>query len=281
MAPPSLPLQGFNVVSLAPNVPGPVAAARLLGFGASVTKVESPSGDPLTGHSPAWYEALSKGQDVVSLDLKDAADRRELDALLANADLLLTSSRPASLTRLGLSWNTLREEHPRLSQVAIVGYPAPRENEPGHDLTYLARYGLISPPAMPRTLMADLAGAERAVSAAMGLLLGRERGLGTGYVEVSLSEASGAFAAPLEYGVTKPGAVLGGGFAGYGVYRSSDGWVAVAALEPHFFEKLLSELGVEDGSREKLEVAFVSKSSAAWEAWAAQRDLPILAVRNF
>ncbi|MGI8648980.1 MAG: CoA transferase, partial [Rubrobacter sp.] len=129
----SKPLDGMRVVTLAPNVPGPVAAARLKDFGANVTKVESPAGDPLASFNPAWYEALLEGQDVIVLDLRDAAERRELDEQLSAADLLLTSSRPASLARLGLSWGDLSGRHPRLSQVAIVGYPAPRENEPGHD----------------------------------------------------------------------------------------------------------------------------------------------------
>ncbi|MGI8650953.1 MAG: CoA transferase, partial [Rubrobacter sp.] len=246
----------------------------------NVTKVESPAGDRLASFNPAWYEALLEGQDVIVLDLRDAAERRALNEQLSAADLLLTSSRPASLARLGLSWGNLSGRHPRLSQVAIVGYPAPRENEPGHDLTYLAEYGLLTPPEMPRTLLADLAGAERAVSAALGLLFGRERSLGVGYVEVALSEAAESFSAPLAYGITKPDAVLGGGFAGYGVYPAYDGWISVAVLEPHFMKKLVSELGVKESSREAFERIFAEKSSAEWETWARERDLPIVAVRT-
>ena len=67
---------------------------------------------------------------------------------------------------------------------------------PGHDLTYLAHLGLLCPPALPRTLMADIGGAERAVSAVLALLLGRERGGGERYAEVALSDAAEAFAGP-------------------------------------------------------------------------------------
>lgn len=270
----------MSVATLAVNVPGPVAVARLRELGAAVTKVEPPGGDPLARFSPAWYDSLAAGQRVRRLDLKSTGDREELDKVLSEADLLLTSSRPASLERLGLSRERLQAAYPRLSQVAIVSHPSPGADEPGHDLTYFAGWGLLSPPDLPRTLTADLAGAERAVSAALGLLLGRERGLEAGYAEVALSEAAASFAAPLVYGLTSPGGVLGGGFAGYGMYRASDGWISVAALEEHFLEKLLSELGLEAASREALEAAFSERPAEWWERWAAERGLPVAAVRD-
>lgn len=274
------PLDGMSVLSLAVNVPGPAAASRLRDFGADVTKVEPPGGDPLEASNPAWHRKLAAGQKVISLDLKDPSDLEELMTLLANSDLLLTSSRPASLARLGLSFEKLRAEYLHLGWVAIVGHPSPRENEPGHDLTYLAGWGLLSPPDLPRTLLADLAGAERAVSAALGLLLGRERGFGAGYAEVPLSEAAAFFAEPLRYGITRPGEVLGGGLPGYNLYRASDAWISVAALEPHFLEKLLSELGLEDPDKKELEQVFIEHPAEWWETWAAKRDLPIAAVRD-
>jgi alpha-methylacyl-CoA racemase len=272
------PLAGFRVVTLAINVPGPLAAVRLRELGAAVTKVEPPAGDPLAGFSPEWYEELHEGLEVIRLNLKDPEERSGLEGLLAEADLLLTANRPAALERLSLGWPQLRERHPNLSQVAIVGYPAPRENDPGHDLTYQAEPGLLAPPQNPRTLLADLAGAERAGAAALGLLLARERGGGPGYVQVSLAEAAAAFAAPLRHGLTAPGGPLGGGLPGYGVYEAREGWVAVAALEPHFLERLEHELGLEGATRESLAKAFLSRSAAEWEAWAAERDLPLAAL---
>lgn len=212
-------LEGVRLVTLAQNVPGPTAAARLRGFGTSVVKVEPPGGDPLASSNPAWYEALASGQEVIRLDLKSDAGRARLDERLAEADVLLTSSRPGSLTRLGLGPEALRTRYPRLCCVAITGYPAPREDAPGHDLTYLAEFGLLSPPEMPRTLLADLAGAERAVSATLALLLDRERGMSAGYAEVALSEAAAFFAEPLLYGITEPGAHLGAGSPGTGCTR--------------------------------------------------------------
>jgi alpha-methylacyl-CoA racemase len=273
-------LQGTRLVTLAQNVPGPAAASRLQDLGASVVKVEPPNGDPLASVNPAWYGALTTGQEVVQLDLKDASDRARLDEYLAEADVLLTSSRPGSLARLGLGPEEVHARYLRLCYVAITGYPAPREDAPGHALTYLAEWGLLSPPDMPRTLSADLAGAERAVSATLVLLLSRAEGRRGGYAEVALSETAAFFARPLRYGITKPGAPLGGGFPGYGLYEARDGWISVAALERHFWERLLLELDLEDATREDLEEVFVQKTANEWEQWARERDLPLAALRD-
>src|SRR5215203_834817 len=233
-----VPLRGIRVLTLAVNLPGPVAASRLGAMGASVVKVEPPGGDPLAWMCPGYYEDLSAGQEVVRLDLKTQEDRASLDDWLEKTDLFLTSSRPVALGRLGLSWPELHARFPGLCQVAIVGHPPPDEDAPGHDLTYQARIGTLAPPELPRVLVADLAGAERAVSAALSLLLARERGQGAGYKQVALSEAARSFAEPLRQGLAAPGGVLGGGYAGYGLYRTRDGYVALAALEPLFWERL-------------------------------------------
>jgi crotonobetainyl-CoA:carnitine CoA-transferase CaiB-like acyl-CoA transferase len=256
----------MRVVTTAVNIPGPVAAARLRDLGAAVTKVEPPSGDPLVLAAPEWYERLVAGIEVVQLDLKAEG----LDGLLAGADVLLTSQRRSALERLGLAWAGLHARHPGLAQVAILG----EGERAGHDLTYLASRGLLDPPRLPRTVMADLMGAERAVSAVLAALLGG----GGSYVEVSLSEVADALAEPLRAGLTAPGGVLGGGLPTYGLYEASDGWIAVAALEPGFRSRLAEGLGVAELSRSELAGAFRSRTAAEWEDWARELDLPLEAL---
>ncbi len=270
-------LAGIRIVNLAVNLPGPAAAQRLHGMGADVVKVEAPSGDPMELYHAGWYRDMAAGQELVKLDLKSGTGRAELDRLLSSADLLITASRPAAMKRLGLDWPSLHQTFPRLCQVAIVGYPAPRENEAGHDLTYQASLGLLTPPHMPRTLLADMAGAEMTVSSALTLLLGRERGGEAGYAEVALSEAAASLAEPLRYGCTSPGALLGGGIPEYNIYKSADGWVAVAALEPHFKQRLESALGI--ASPEEYQAAFVLQNSVYWQKWGHAQDVPIETVR--
>lgn len=272
------PRKRIKVVNLAVNLPGPAAARRLAQLGAQVIKVEPPGGDPMEHYHAGWYRDLAAGQTVLRLDLKAVHDRERLERLLANADLLITASRPAALTRLGLDWATLHREHPALCQVAIVGYPAPRQDEAGHDLTYQASLGLLTPPHLPRTLLADMAGAEQTVAAALHLLLCRERGAGSGYAEVALSEAVAAMAEPLRYATTLPGAVLGGGRPEYNLYPAQDGWVAVAALEPHFKARLETALQLKDD--EDYRRTFATRSAAEWQAWGQAQDVPIVAVQQ-
>src|SRR5262249_31780538 len=160
---------------------------------------EPPRGDPLAPVASDWYEELVTGQDVVRRDLK----QETIDDLLGEADLLLTSQRGTALARMGLAWETLHERHPRLSQVAIVG----EGERAARDLPPAAGPARPAPPRLPRTVMADLLGAERAVSAALALLLARR----PSYVEVSLAEAADALAQPFRAGLTAPGGMLGGG----------------------------------------------------------------------
>jgi alpha-methylacyl-CoA racemase len=273
------PLTGLHIVTLALNVPGPVAAARLRAFGARVTKVEPPAGDPLATFAPAWYAALHEETAVHRLDLKSAAGQVALRTSLTDADLLLTANRPAALARLGLAWSALQEHFPTLAQVAIVGHPAPAQNAPGHDLTYLAPTGLLTPPALPRTLAADLLGAERTVSAALALLLARQRGEPPAYAEVALADAAETLALPFAHGLTTPGSLLGGGFGGYNLYQARDGWVALAALEPQFWARFCDELGLTAPADDTLRAVMREYTTADWVAWAAARDLPLAAVQ--
>lgn len=270
-------LTGIKIVNLAANLPGPAAAQRLSGMGAEVVKVEAPSGDPMEIYHAGWYREMAAGQTLVRLDLKSEAGCAELGRLLASADLLISASRPAAMERLGLDWALLHQKYPRLCQVAIVGYPAPRENEAGHDLTYQASLGLLTPPHMPRTLLADMAGAEMTVSSSLALLLGRERGGEAGYAEVALSEAAASLAEPLRYGCTSPGALLGGGIPEYNIYQSADGWVAVAALEPHFKNRLEEALAI--STPDQYRAVFAGQSSAYWQEWGHTQDVPIETVR--
>jgi len=273
-------LQGIRIVSLALNAPGPVAAARLTAMGAEVTKVEPPGGDAMSHAAPQWYAALCQGQTVLRIDLKDAAGRKQLDGLLEKADLLLASFRPSALRRLGLDWESLHARLPRLCFVGIIGHPPPLEERSGHDLTYQVDFGLLRPPQMPPTLFVDMAGAERAVSMALALLNRAARAGEAGCAWVSLHECARDLAAPVAAGLTLASGWLGGGYPLYGLYQANDGWIAIAALEPHFAERLLAELNLKKADRSELERIFLQRSAAAWESWAAERDLPLVAVRR-
>jgi alpha-methylacyl-CoA racemase len=272
-------LDGYHVVALVLNVPGPLAGARLRALGARVTKIEPARGDPLAASSPSWYASIIAGMEVLRIDLRAHAGAATLDALLREADVLLSSVRARTLERLGLDSHRLHSRYPLLSHVAICGEAPPHDDRAGHDLTYQARAGLVAPPAMPRTLIADLAAAERAAQAAIAALLRRERTGESSHVHVSITDAATAFAQPYDAGLTRPEGELGGGLPAYNVYPSANGWIAVAALEPHFVEHLRAMLAVDDVTGSSLRDAFARRSSKEWETLAEQHDVPLCAIR--
>lgn len=127
---PSGALEDLVVVSIAQNLPGPVAAARLQGLGARVVTIQPPSGDPLRHQLPELFEHLHRGQAVLSLDLKSDEGRERLEGLLEGADLLLSSSRAGALRRLGLDFASVHPRHPGLCQVDLVGFPGDHADRP-------------------------------------------------------------------------------------------------------------------------------------------------------
>jgi crotonobetainyl-CoA:carnitine CoA-transferase CaiB-like acyl-CoA transferase len=270
-------LSHLRVASTALNLPGPAACARLRTLGARVSKIEPPSGDPLALYCPAWYAKLHAGIEIRRLDLKSDGGRDALAALLERADVLVTAQRPSALSRLGLSPADL-SRFSRLCHVAITGHRGPEEETPGHDLTYLASAGLISPPSLPPTLFADMAGAERAVAMALALLNARERSGQGGSANVALADVAADLAGPLHAGLTRPGALLGGARAGYNLYATRAGWIAVAALEPHFEQRLQEALALEPLTVEALAARFAAQTAEHWERWAREHDLPIVAL---
>ncbi|GAA5513877.1 formyl-CoA:oxalate CoA-transferase [Deinococcus carri] len=268
------PLSGFRAVSLATNIPGPVAAGLLVREGLSVTKVEPPTGDMLRSASEALYDELRTGMTVQTLDLRLPEGQQALGTLLQDADLLITSQRPSALARLGVTADALAALNPRLCWVEIVGDEDAPE-VPGHDLTYQLQVGLVRPPQMPTTLIADLAGAQEAARAALALLLGRERGRSERHRRVGLKQAAAGMALPVRHGLTAPGGWLSGALPQYRLYPLRDGWAGVAALEPHFGRRLAGTLGGQDPDRFLRGLTVDECNRLAHE-----HDLPVHAVKS-
>ena len=240
------PLKGVRVLSLSLNLPGPAALMRCRQMGASCVKLEPPapagaapgaSGDPMGMYNRTAFDVLHRGIRLLVADLKTDKGQRALQRELAKTDILLTSFRPSAMAKLGLEWKVLHKLYPRLSQVAIVGAPGSRAEEPGHDLTYLAENNLVNGLELPPTLYADMGGSLMTSEAVLQAALMQQHGKSY-YLEVALSAAAAYLALPRTWGLTQTGAAVGGGHAGYRVYACKDGRVAVAALEPHFAKAL-------------------------------------------
>lgn len=272
-------LRDFRIVNAGCNLPAPLAAQRLKQMGARVVKVEPPGGDLFESYSPSWYRDLHHGQEVIHLDLKSEPGKRAMQDLLKASDLLMTSSRPSALKRLGLDWESLHRDYPELCLVSITGYPPPEEEFPGHDLTYQARAGLVEPPNLPRLLLADIMGAERAVQACLGLLLARACNGEGGFAQVPLSSGVNDLGRILHYEISFPDGSVKGGEARYNLYQTRRGWIALAALETDFWQALINALDLDqEADRTALSDIFLSRTAEEWEGWAKDLGLPLCKV---
>jgi alpha-methylacyl-CoA racemase len=274
-------LQGIKIVNIGYNLPAPLAASKLAKLGANVIKVEPIGGDPFKKFCPDWYQELVTGQQIINLDLKTTEGIDILQTQLKNCDIFLTSSRMSSLSRMGLHWEHLHIIYPNLCMASIVGSPPPNEDIPGHDLTYQAQANLVYPPNLPKSLFADIFGAELVVQAILGLVIRRNIYKESGFEMVSLSSALDDLKMPIHYRLTIPGGMLGGGNPRYNLYQTSDGWVAIAALEEKLWQNLVNALNLEGAEITKftLQNIFSQKTAHDWKIWALQRDIPLVEIK--
>jgi alpha-methylacyl-CoA racemase len=273
-------LKGVRVLSLSLNLPGPAALMRCKAMGATCVKLEPPSGDPMGLYNPKAYAELHAGVRIATADLKTELGQRALHRELVKTDVLLTSFRPSALKKLGLVWKDLHKQYPQLSVVAIVGAPGVRAEEPGHDLTYMAENDLIPGLELPASLYADMGGSLMATEGVLqAVLTQRTKSKGI-YLEIALSEAAAYIGLPRTWGLTKPGAAVGGGHAGYRVYACKDGRVAVAALEPHFAASLCALAGVNLESMKTMFSPLTHELVAVWIAGQTRKQLEALAVQH-
>ena len=129
---PSGPLSGIRVIEIGRFAAGPACATVLADWGAEVTKIEPPGGDPARGRGVIEqggaprvnprFEVHNRSRRSVVLDLTVPAGRDTAGRLLAGADVLVTNLSPAALRRLELDADTLRSRYPRLIVAQVSGY---------------------------------------------------------------------------------------------------------------------------------------------------------------
>ena len=135
-------LAGIKIIDMTSVVFGPLATQMLGDLGADVIKVESPEGDMLRQVPPAQHPGMgaaflgtNRNKRSVVLDLKTPEGRKQLLMLLTDADVFVSSIRPAALARLSLSPDALRDLNPNLITVAAVGFGSdgPYASKPAYD----------------------------------------------------------------------------------------------------------------------------------------------------
>jgi crotonobetainyl-CoA:carnitine CoA-transferase CaiB-like acyl-CoA transferase len=199
-------LENYRIIELGVWVAGPAAAGVLADWGAEVIKIESPEGDPMrrmlqviVGHgepqSPP-FDLDNRGKRSVVLDLKQAADREKLHAMIKEADVFLTNLRADALERLGFGPDQLLAENPQLVYALVTGYGlvGPDADRAGYDVGgFWARTGVAAtlapegqPPPSIRGGFGDHATALAMLSGILGALLEREHSGRGQLVETSL-----------------------------------------------------------------------------------------------
>ena len=122
------PLTGVRVLDASAGAVGPWAGALLGGLGAEVIKLEPPRGDFIRQVMPAkrglstTYIAMNVNKRGVVLDLKIPAERDEVYRLARDADVFIENFRPGVADRIGVGYDMLSRDNPRLIYASACGF---------------------------------------------------------------------------------------------------------------------------------------------------------------
>ncbi len=294
------PLAGIRVLELAGLGPAPFCAMLLADLGADVIRIDRP---PSAVSFLGMDRVTCRNKRSLALDLKHPAGRDLLLQLVATADILIEGLRPGVVERLGVGPDECREVNDGLIYGRMTGWgqDGPLAENAGHDINYVAITGALDAigprgggPVPPLSLVGDMGGG--ALYLAMGLLAalvarensGRGQVVDAAVVDGTLSLMTTFF----EFrglGVwegSRGTNLLDGGCPFYRTYRTADGaYMAVGALEPHFYEQFITRLGIDrSGLPKQYDTAgwselerrfseeFLTKSREEWAAVFAGSD---------
>lgn len=253
------PLSGHTVVELAGIGPGPFAAGLLGDLGASVIRIERPTGNAVL---PMGAERIGlRNRLVARLDLKDAGDLALAKELIGGADVLIEGFRPGVMERLGLGPHELMESNGGLVYLRISGWgqEGPYSQMAGHDINYIGLAGVLAAigetrPIPPLNLIGDYAGgALYGVVGVLAALVSRQQTQRGTVVDAAMLDGAAALMGPIidlmgsgMWTERRASNLLDGGAPFYRTYETSDGrFMAVGALEEPFYQAFLEGLGLD------------------------------------
>lgn len=261
-SPRSGPLHGVRVIELVGIGPGPFAGMLLADLGADVIRVDRPGGAALV--VPTAQDVLSRGRPSVALDLKNPRAIEVVLELVERADILIEGFRPGVTERLGLGPEACHSRNPQLVYGRITGWgqDGPLSQTAGHDVNYISVAGALDPigraggpPQIPLNLLGDFAGGSMYLVTGVLAALTHARTSGEGQVVDAAITDGAAHLLGMQLSMQAAGLwstergtnLLDSGAPYYDVYETSDGrWMSVGALEPRFYDVLISVLGLED-----------------------------------
>ena len=144
-------LDGIKIFEFANYVSGPYAGMLLSDLGAEVVKVESPDGgDPFRMWGKTDYNgtfgSMNRNKKSVTLDLKTKDGQAAARKLALSADVIIENFRSGAMERLGLGYEALAADNPRLIYCSITGFGSegPYRSRPGYDTVGQAMSGLLA-----------------------------------------------------------------------------------------------------------------------------------------
>jgi alpha-methylacyl-CoA racemase len=289
------PLAGVRVLEFEGVGPGPFAGMQLADLGAEILLISPRSARTSQMPLPPERDPLFRGRARMRLDLKVPADRERVLALLPQVDLLIEGYRPGVMERLGLGPDVCLARAPHLVYGRITGWgqDGPLAHTAGHDPNYIALTGALHaigypdrPPLPPLNVLGDFCGGSMfLVSGLLAAYIHAQR-TGEGQVidanivdgTLSLLTMAYSMRGAGQWSDTRGENLLDGSCPFGTTYETADGhYMAVCALEPHFYAEFIRRLGVPtDGLpsqwerarwtelRARLAAAFRQRSRAEW-----------------
>jgi alpha-methylacyl-CoA racemase len=255
------PLVGLRVVELAGIGPGPFAAMMLADMGADVIRVDRAEAVDAGG---TRADVLNRGRRSIGVDLKATAGRGVVLELVRRSDVLIEGFRPGVTERLGLGPDDCLAVNPDLVYGRMTGWgqDGPLAHTAGHDIDYLAITGALygigragERPVPPMNLVGDFGGGGMFLAFGIVCALLTARGGGGGQVvDAAIVDGVTALTTAI-HGLRGVGLwhddrganLLDGAAPFYDTYECSDGrFIAVGALEPKFYDALVTLTGFAD-----------------------------------
>jgi len=274
-----LPLQGLVVLEFSQYLSGPSAGLRLADLGARVIKIERPkTGDAgrklaiknlWVDDSSLLFHTINRNKESFTADLKDATDLGLVRKLISKADVLIHNFRPGVMRKTGLDYDAVKQINPRLIYAEISGYgkEGPWKNKPGQDLLLQSMTGLayttgngINGPVPFGVAIADILSGAQLVQGIIAALIRRhKKGVGA-LIEISLAESLLDFQFELltTYYTNNQQPVRSYSSNGhpllsapYGIYKTNDGYIALAMMDIHALSGAISCPELENFSHEQ------------------------------
>ncbi len=285
------PLSGVKVVELAGIGPGPHACMILADLGADVIRIERPGGQMFSGGATML---LNRGRPSVAMNLKDPEALATVLELIKGADVLVEGLRPGVTERLGLGPDDCFAVNERLVYGRMTGWgqDGPLAKAAGHDMNYIAITGALfglgqdpGRPHFPANLVGDFGGGSTYLVIGILAALLESKLSGKGQVvdaaivdgTAHLNTMTSAFVAQGGYKEERAANLLDGGVPFYDIYETSDALhMSVGALEPQFFDAMITLLDIKDTCPGQMELerydemrallteTFASKTQAEW-----------------